>query len=101
MKSFLTALVLAAALVVSSCASLREPGGLDALIKQVQSITQQACAFIPTAQTVANILAAGQLNGAFVIANAICAAVVAPPDATRRRAPMVSGVPVNGSFVRR
>lgn len=104
----MTRLVAVAALcgsiLLGGCATTGGPGGgidLAALAAQVQQITTQACRFLPTAQTVANIVSAGFAAQPFAIANAICAAVTAPPTVARGKVapPHVGGVVVRGRFV--
>ena len=106
MKKFMLMTALCSTMLLGGCATMGDistPAGRDALIKQVQAITAQACGFIPIAATITAIVAAGQFVVAFDIANAICAAVAAQPRTSARstRVPTVSGVPVRGSFVRR
>ena len=64
------------ALALSAC-SAQQQQNLPAIISQAQQATHQACAFIPTAETVANILAAGNVavKTGSEIATAICAAL--------------------------
>jgi hypothetical protein len=74
--------------------------------EQVQNYAVAACGFLPTAQTVANLVAVW--TGAQVpdvarqIAAEICAAVTAPKPATRRArsVTVLHGVPITGAFVR-
>ncbi len=105
MKKFMLMTALCSTMLLGGCATMGDlstPAGRDALIKQVQAITAQACGFIPIAATITAIVAAGQFVVAFDIANAICAAVAQPRTSARQaRVPTVSGVPVRGSFVRR
>lgn len=93
MKRFVILLGLASALALAGCASqpggpitvpningtsLTAPGGVTDAIKQVQTTAQQICSFVPTAQTVANVLAVFGVPGvdtATSIANQICSAV--------------------------
>lgn len=69
-------------------------------IADAQAVAVAACSFLPTASTVANIIAAGspQLNTATAVGNAICAAV-APKAGTSAGKPTVAGVPVEGQRV--
>ncbi len=58
--------------------SLTAPGGVTDAIRQVQTTAQQNCSFVPTAQTVANVLSMFGVPGvdtATSIANQICSAV--------------------------
>lgn len=95
-------------LSLASCATTGgTPTDTNAIIAQIQQTTAQICAFVPTAETVAAIIAAASggaatpaVIGVASIANAICAAVT-KPAAKRRGVPTVNGVPINGSFVSR
>lgn len=91
------------ALFLSGCATTGT-GGLDipGVIAQVQSITASVCMFIPTAETVAGILAAGNpiLGTATAVADAICAAVTKKGARLGvGAAPTVAGVPIHGTFL--
>jgi len=108
MRKLIITSVLGRAMLLSGCATLQQPGGLEALVKQVQAQAAQLCSFIPLASTVTAIFTAGQFVGAFEIANAIVTAVTAPlpptvpgTKAAPRRAPTVSGVQIKGTFVGR
>lgn len=103
MRKFL--IVSATAIGLASCVT---PGGVptsggNQTVNQIIAATQQACAFAPTASTVANILATfvPGLNIVADVANAICGAV-SPPlgimSARAVRAPAVNGVKVRGTF---
>ncbi len=90
------------ALALNGCATT---GGGGISVAMVQQDAVAVCSFLPTASTVANIIAAGNplLITAEAIAQAICAAVTAAPAVTTRRGaaqPMVNGVPVRGKFLR-
>lgn len=88
-------------------------GGCDSqqtaeTIAQIQKGTQVACSFVPTAASVANILAAlypaaqAPVGAATEVAQQICSAVTA--KSARRggsSAPTVAGVVVDGHFVSR
>lgn len=88
-------------------------GGCDSqqtaeTIAQIQKGTQIACSFVPTAASVANILAAlypaaqAPVGAATEVAQQICSAVTA--KSARRGAPAVptvAGVVVDGHFVLR
>ncbi len=107
MRTTLLTLPLLAALTLGGCAT-NAGGGFD--ISAVQNATVAACRFLPTASTVANIIAAGNplLATAEAIAAAICAAVLPtapaplPPVLARRGVvvPTVNGVVIHGTFVR-
>lgn len=74
--------------------------------EKVQEYAVAACGFLPTAQTVANLVAVW--TGAQVpdmarqIAAEICVAVTAPKSQLRRSSsrPVLHGVPLAGHFVR-
>ena len=99
MRKFIIAAALAGTTLFSGCTT----GSITptVVVTDVQQATVALCAFLPTALTVANIIAAGNpaLATATEIATAICAAVT-PKAAIRNGAvPMVGGVPVAGRFV--
>ena len=109
-------LVSTAALALSGCAQLQTLFGpiINAtptqLVQDVENAAVATCSFLPTAETVAGIIAVGNpaLATASSIANAICADVVPKTpvvQAIRKTinpnapVPTVSGVPVRGTFV--
>jgi precorrin-3B methylase len=74
MKLFKVAVV-AASLAVAGCSWLPWQGGnVEAQVAEVQELCKRACSFLPTAQTVAAIISAGDptVAGASAIAKAIC-----------------------------
>ena len=75
------------------------------VVDEVIETTVDACGFLPTAATVANIIAAGNpsMMTATAIAGAICAAVTPKPPimGLMEAVPMVNGVPIEGHFVRK
>lgn len=82
-------------------------GGADpaAIVAQVQAATTTACKFLPTAQTVLNLVSAftdvSALGPVAAMAQAICNAVASPTARLARRGPpRVRGVAVKGKFVR-
>jgi hypothetical protein len=98
------------ALSVSGCATT--PGApvptVDERINQAIAIARQVCNYVPTVATVVSMFNAGY-GSAFLVASAICTAVLPPPGAVARRAasgrPIACGpsgrcVEVRGSFVR-
>lgn len=113
MKKILIALVLAGSL--AACGTV--PGGngpaptptpiaTDATITAIQQAAVKVCGFLPTVQTVADIVTTFTGGGALValvgnVANAICNAVK-PALGARERAevPAVNGVVIHGKFVR-
>ena len=100
-------ILLIALSALSGCATT---GGLAPIsIAGVQNAAVAACAFLPTATTVGNIIAAGNplLTTAEAIAQAICAAVTQAPTVAAKSGrrmmvvqPMVNGVPIQGKFLR-
>lgn len=104
MKKIMVAmLAMSLALPLGSCATMGG-GGTGGIVTQIQQLAAQVCGFLPTATSVAAIIAAaaglpGAVTGIEGIANAICAQVTKPTTA-RRGAPTVNGVLVSGTFVR-
>ena len=96
------------------------PLNLQDFIAQVQTTTSAVCSFLPTAETIAAIVATGNpiVTTAAAVADAICKSVtsivVAPPPVApggsvktaagvRRAAPVtptVAGVVIHGKFLR-
>ena len=88
---------------LGGCATM---GGLSApTVAQVQAAAVAACSFLPTAATVANIIAAGNplVTTAGAIAQAICSALASSSvrSSARLRAtqPMVGNVVIHGRFL--
>ena len=100
LRRLMLALPLLGAISLGGCATVFPSG--TPTVAEIQSITVTVCGFLPTASTVANILANGNpiVATATAVANAICAAVV-PTKSARLRAivPTVNGVVVHGRFV--
>lgn len=82
---------------LSGCQALQ--GGKFS-IADAQAAAVKVCSFLPTANTVANIVAAGSptLNTASAIGDAICAAI-APKAGAGAGKPTVAGVAVEGQRV--
>ena len=100
MRKLSIAAALAAAVTLGGCAT---NGGGGASVASIQQAAVAACGFLPTAATVAAILAKNNARILDLIgtANAICAAVVPAPHAGRMaRIGAVDGVVVHGRFVR-
>lgn len=103
MRRLLMASAISGSLLFGGCATT---GGIDPnQIAQIQEYTRLACSFVPTASTVAQIIAAmvgGQaaVATAAQAAEAICAAVTSK-SARRGHPPMAYGVRIRGEFVRR
>lgn len=99
---------MAGAIAIGGCANTGGGGGIPSIdpatIAQVQNTATQICGFLPTASTVASIIATFFGGGAVVgniaqSAQAICDAVT--KKGFRRGATIrVNGVIVRGSFVR-
>lgn len=103
-------LLLLAALTLGGCATTGGTGDINAVIAAVQSATVAGCKFLPTINTVASLLAAGNAIVQTVdsVASAICAAVqpaVVNPQLRRalnKTAPtpiVINGVVIHGRFV--
>jgi len=104
MRKILLVAPLVAAFMLSGCATTGGTSNTD-IIKQIREAAVAACGFLPTINTVAQILASGNpiVATASGVAGAICAAVAnLPPAAARRGAapPTVAGVVIHGRFVR-
>jgi hypothetical protein len=101
---FLLVIPLVGALLLGGCTTTGTSTSTADIIAQVRQTTVAVCGFLPTIDTVAQILAAGNPSVmiAGTIANAICAAVTAttPPARRRGAVPTVSGVVIHGRFVR-
>jgi hypothetical protein len=93
------------AVSLAGCATLGvTPVDISSFVTQVQAITSTACSFLPTAETVASILATGNpiVATANAVANAICAAVAPAKTAGKlsTTVPTVAGVVIHGKFLR-
>lgn len=103
---------LALAFSLAGCAAVGttgsvSPTSLVTFEQDVQAAAVQACGFLPTAETVAGIIATGNpiVSTAGAVANAICDAVLPAKAAHAAGKPMaiiptVAGVIVHGKFVR-
>lgn len=92
---------LAVALAIYTLAATGcQPAPGQTTVQQVQAAAVAACAFLPTATTVASLIASNNptLNTASAIAAAICAAVTAKSAPLGGSGPVVAGVPVKGQF---
>lgn len=94
LKQSVVAIGLCVGLAGCQTAGSTTPGAVDP-IAQVQAAAQTACRFLPTAATVASIIAAANpaLSTAGAVAQAICSAVtaVAPSSAPRALAASATG----------
>lgn len=100
-------IALAALIAASTLAGCATTGGVPNInVQDVQNAALAACSFLPTASTVANIIAAGNpaLQTAEAVAQAICAAVaVASPSGKLGGSialPTVNGVVIHGTWVK-
>lgn len=106
MRNLLTASLLIVGLALGGCAG-SVPGitpstDIAGTIAQVQSATTTVCRFLPTAETVINIIATFTEVGAAAapitaVADAICAAVT--KKSARRGGARVRGVVIKGRFL--
>lgn len=102
-----TFLILPVLLVLTGCAGMPDPAiqqRINDTIAQIQGITASVCRFLPTAQTVANILATftgttATVDIANAIANSICGAVTAKAARPGGAPPTVRGVIIHGDRV--
>lgn len=105
-------LILAAAigLTLAGCETTMTAEKIATAIAQIRAATVAACGFLPTVDTVANIVAAdnSSVQRASQVANAICQAVspLNAAAADRRIAqtvtkPTVNGVVIKGKWVKR
>lgn len=105
MRKLLLAASAAFAMSLGGCATTGN-GTFDlaSFIASVQADTNLVCAFIPTAETVANIVSTGNpiVATAGAVANAICAAVTPVKAAGKfgAVAPTVAGVAIHGRFTK-
>jgi len=102
MQKFLRVLPLVGTLLVGGCGVTNPFTGVPITAADVQAAAVSACGFLPTAATVANIIAAGNptLTTATTVAQAICSAVTAHGGRLGGAAPNVNGVAVHGRFVK-
>ena len=108
MRKFLAAAAITGTVVLAGCDTTSTAANLSAAVAQVIAYTKQACGYVPTATTAANILISFVPGGGAVAlavesaANAICASVTAKSARFGKHgAPMVNGIVVKGHFVRR
>lgn len=98
MKKFL----LLTGLLLGGCSAAQQQTETQ-IIAAVQQQAVLACSFLPTASTVAGILAAGNpaLTAASAVAQAICAAVsVTSARVGTASPPVVAGVVIHGKFTK-
>ncbi len=88
MLKFLISTSLAGALLLGSCASV----DVVAFITAVQQNVATACLIVPTAQTIADIIAAG--NPALATVEAVAAAICAAVKPKGTEGASVGGVPI-------
>jgi hypothetical protein len=109
-------LVIAASLLLSSCASISpgtnpgavlNPNPTDAVIQQIIAGTITACAYQPEASAIANLLSSFVPGAAPVtgvvnqVVGAICGQITSNKGVRRGVAmtPVVNGIPITGHFV--
>lgn len=99
--------LIASAGMFASLAACNNNTDMAKTISDVQKLAVTACSFLPTVETVANILTANASLPAAAIANAICAAVTKPGASREGVAPadahvMVGdkSIAVKGEFMR-
>ena len=108
LRNLIMFLPLLFAIPLAGCAGTTSVSGVSVpSIGQVQTFVTRLCGYLPTASTVANIIASGApgLSTAETIAAAICVAVSTPtaqmgPMSRAQRVPTVAGVPIYGKFVK-
>lgn len=118
MRKLLLTSMLSLPLMLGGCATVGTgTSGFPFSVAGIQAAAVAACKFLPTAATVANVLAGANpaVATAESIASAICAAVVTTTSvtatpagaqglfaapATPARVPMVNGVVIKGKFVK-
>lgn len=95
-----------AGLMLAGCTTTDPSTGETIAVTDVQSAAKAACRFLPTAETVADIIATGdsRLSTASAIARAICAALDPQTPAgimtLYKAAPTLNGVVIRGEFVK-
>ena len=104
-RIYSTAIVALVAASLAGCATNREE--IDAKIKEVQDATKLACSFVPTVDTVAQIITAftGGAEAVGLVgaaARGICNAVTTAPlaDGPGDRIPRYRGVVINGHYIK-
>ena len=104
------AAAIAASLLIAGCgesAPSVDTAAINIVVKKVQEIAVKICSFLPTDESVVNIIKASSTGEtAYGIAKAICDAVTkadtegAPDNAAgKNQCPMVQGVCIEGEFV--
>lgn len=108
MKKFLLSASLAGSMALGGCATTGGlPPDITNQLEQAQQIAVQVCGFLPTIQTVQNIVVASAYPPgipvaelANLIGNSICAAVKAKSAKLGGKGPTFAGVPIKGQWVR-
>ncbi len=106
MNKFLLSAALVGSLALGGCATTTgNPPTTSDPLAQAQQIAVAVCGFLPTIQTVQNIIVAGAYPAGIPVAqlanlvgNSICAAVTAKA-ARAGSVPSVNGVPIDGQWV--
>jgi hypothetical protein len=90
---------------ISACT----PSTSAALITEIQQDAMTACSFLPTAETVTQLITVGNIQATAgltlgsTIASDICKAVSstpAPSSLKKATIPSINGIPINGIFVK-
>jgi hypothetical protein len=113
-KKIASVVLVAAAL--SGCSTLKALGVSDATVTSIQQAAVSVCGFLPTVETVVNLVSGGIGTVPGAVAQAICTAVAAnqapagmavgrfgaPASTPKTLAPgaNVNGIAIQGSFVR-
>lgn len=104
MMKFLTTAIVAGAVVLGGCATLKDDTGAacakDDYVCLVVAGTKLACDFVPTAATIANIVSSGASIPISTVVTGICTAVKSKSVRVDGARPMFRGVPIEGHFER-
>ena len=102
----LTTIFAALGFMLAGCNNSVVTANTIAIVDEVQTLTAEACAFVPTAATIISIIAASSASAqaGAAIAAAVCKAVTAAPLAKSNGQPEVRYFPgtrvaIKGSFV--
>lgn len=107
MLKIVQAAVVAACLVLGACSTTalnsfvsQLQGDIAVIQPAVSSITQTACGFIPTIDTIAGIISANNpvVTSVDDVATAICKSLVSATSGARVANPRVGAVTVHGKF---
>lgn len=106
MKKLLIITTLGSALLLSGCTGtggITIPPNVQVIIDRVQMEAAKYCAYVPTAQTVLSLISLGDpsLSSVIEIVKGICSVVSKPTVRRGAAKPVLKGVVIQGSFVRR